>query len=107
MSFVQGGSSLTRIPVSSSALVSHLSSALLAVFLQATATVIFGAENRWSSSHFDSGEIEVPHSNGKLLNYMYQLGQSDLVVSPEQRSQQNLGIIVYFLGYPENERKQS
>ena len=38
---------------------------------------------------------------------MYQLGQSDLVVTPEQRSQQNLGIIMSYLGYPENEWKQS
>jgi len=63
------------------------------VFLQAIAKVIFVAEYRWPSSHFDSGEIEVLHSNGSLLNYTYQLGQSDLVVTPEQRSQQNLGII--------------
>ena len=75
--------------------------------MQAIAKVIFGEGYRWSSSHFDSGEIEVPHSNGKLLNYIYQLGQSDLVVTPEQRSQQNLGIIMSYLGYPENERKQS
>jgi hypothetical protein len=55
--------------------------------------VIFGVEYWWSSSHFDSGETEEPHSNGKLFNYMYQLGQCDLMVTPEQRSQQNLGII--------------
>ena len=64
----------------------------LGVFLQAIAKVIFGAEYRWSSSRFDSGEIEVLHSNGNLLSYMHQLGQSDLVVTPEQRSQITLGI---------------
>merc|ERR1712193_213722 len=87
-----GGSSLAHVPrfFLRTAIPSVVS--VLGVFLQATARMIFGAEYRWPSSHFDSGEIEVLHSNGSLLNYMYQLGQSDLVVTPEQRIQIHLGI---------------
>ena len=92
MSFLKGGSSLTHVPVFFLRTAIKCVVSALGVFLQAIAKVIFGAEYRWSSSRFDSGEIEVLHSNGNLLSYMHQLGQSDLVVTPEQRSQITLGI---------------
>ena len=62
MSF-KGGSSLTYGPVFflRTAILSVVCA--LGVFLQVPAYVILGVEYGWSSIRFDSGEIEVPHTN--------------------------------------------